>query len=732
MYNPTITIEANGFEENATWQRMVDFLSTYIDAINSGLIDPPERPVEITLTASDDLPSLLGGVNPGAGFANWSILPSTGEVFGGFVTLDPTHIFATGGIGRSNAENLLVHELSHVFYQEGHTSPRDGVFEAKVILDTWALGLKPNLNDVFNASINGEYPGRECFSAGTPITLSDGTTKPIEAITQSDVVLTHDADGNPIPGRVTKLFTNTTSEFIRLTFSDDRDDLVATPGHRFLTETGDYMEIGHMLRLGGGTVRVVDVDGSIIEAAGEVIAYSAETAHMFEQSATKTIAFEGNTVLKEDVEQGWTTYNFEVKEHHNYVAGGVRVHNDSILSTLQEGDQLVALSDDLRDAIILRDIDDDGAQDIVLLDGAPDLGGNTVITGTYRVIYGEAISIPFAGNFDLAEELLALIADSPTLASSPNSILALLDDIVPGVSFLSLFDDATGTFSGQTLDGIGSVIGGTAADDTLIGTSGDDIISGGLGNDLIKGLDGNDSLYGNSDNDRLEGGDDNDFLSGFAGADLLLGGSGDDLLRGGNGNDDLRGGSGNDDLGGQNGNDSLYGNSGDDTLSGGAGDDYLSGFTGNDSLYGNSGDDTLSGGAGDDYLSGFTGNDSLYGNSGDDRMFGSVGDDYLSGSSGDDELNGGSGNDGLRGGGDADTFIFAGGFGADVVFDFNTGQAGERIDLTGVTSIISFADLTTNHLSQSSSNAVIDAGNGNTITLNGVDMGSLTEDDFLF
>ncbi len=61
----------------------------------------------------------------------------------------------------------------------------------------------------------------------------------------------------------------------------------------------------HMLRLGGGTVRLTDTDGSIVEAKGEVIAYSAETAHMFEQSAIKTIAFQGSAVLKEDVERCW-------------------------------------------------------------------------------------------------------------------------------------------------------------------------------------------------------------------------------------------------------------------------------------------------------------------------------------------------------------------------------------------------------------------------------------------
>lgn len=246
----------------------------------------------------------------------------------------------------------------------------------------------------------------QCFPAGTPITLIDGTTKPIEAITQSDVVLSHDADGNPVAGAVDKLFTNTTSDFIRLSFADGRDDLVATPGHRFLTETGDYMEIGQMLRLGGGVVRVVDLDGSIVEAAGEVIAYSAETAHLFAQSATKTIAFEGNAVLKQDVTEGWTTYNFEVRAHHNYVANGIRVHNDSILSTLQEGDTLVALNGDLTDAAVLRDVNGDGIADFVTLDGYRRDGEATAIA-LERVYYWDD------ANGDLATELAAVTENGP-------------------------------------------------------------------------------------------------------------------------------------------------------------------------------------------------------------------------------------------------------------------------------------------------------------------------------
>ncbi len=280
------------------------------------------------------------------------------------------------GLGSENDEQIGFYEIGEpttriVVFGEGqvvvNNTDRASIVEQEGLEFTFRLGRLKIEIDTDRYFIRTEE--EQCFSAGTLATLVDGTAKPIETITQGDLVLTYDADGNPVPGRVTKLFTNTTSDFIRLSFPDGRDDLVATPGHRFLTETGDYMEIGHMLRLGGGKVRVVDADGSILEAAGEVLTYSAETAHLFPQAQSKTIAFEGNTVLKEDVERGWQTYNFEVETYHNYVAGGVRVHNDSILSTLEAGDTLIALNDDLTDAAVLRDEDGDGVDELVLLDG---------------------------------------------------------------------------------------------------------------------------------------------------------------------------------------------------------------------------------------------------------------------------------------------------------------------------------------------------------------------------
>lgn len=212
---------------------------------------------------------------------------------------------------------------------------------------------------------------QECFPAHTPITLADGTAKPIADIRIGDEVLSFRPDGSMVAGTVDKLFRNTTQEFVALSFNDGRDDLVATPGHRFLTETGGFMEIEQMLRLSGGTnvVRLVEKDGSIVTARGEVLVYSEETAHLFEPAQAKATIFDGNLAVKHEAESGWATYNFEVREHHTYIANDIRVHNDSILSFLEEGDTVYALTDDLKDMAVIRDVDGDGADEFVILKG---------------------------------------------------------------------------------------------------------------------------------------------------------------------------------------------------------------------------------------------------------------------------------------------------------------------------------------------------------------------------
>jgi len=241
----------------------------------------------------------------------------------------------------------------------------------------------------------------------------------------------------------------------------------------------------------------------------------------------------------------------------------------------------------------------------------------------------------------------------------------------------------------------------------------------------------------------------------------------------------LLGNTGNNGLSGRGGNDTLLGNAGNDSLNGGAGNDTLDGGLGNDTLLGRDGDDTyvvdvagdlvaettaigsgidaggidtvlsavsfnldtaaevrfvenlLLTGPGNISVTGNALNNLLTGNAGQNVLSGRGGSDTLNGEAGNDTLNGGDNSDTMTGGNGADTFVFAGGFGNDRITDFNTGLLGEVIDLSGVAAIISFADLTANHLTQSGADTLITSG-VNTLTLTAISAASLTAGDFLF
>lgn len=124
--------------------------------------------------------------------------------------------------------------------------------------------------------------------------------------------------------------------------------------------------------------------------------------------------------------------------------------------------------------------------------------------------------------------------------------------------------------------------------------------------------------------------------------------------------------------------DDRYGYESDDVIQGGDGNEWLSGRGGNDSLAGRGGADRLNGDDGDDALDGGTGNDHLSGGDGADLLLGGEGDDYLDGGNGNDRLEGGAGNDTLQGGSGNDRYIFANGFGRDVINNYDA--AADRLD----------------------------------------------------
>ena len=185
-------------------------------------------------------------------------------------------------------------------------------------------------------------------------------------------------------------------------------------------------------------------------------------------------------------------------------------------------------------------------------------------------------------------------------------------------------------------------------------------------------------------------------------------------------------------------NDTLEGDGGNNVLAGGAGTDTMSyehaaaGVT--VSLALTTAQNTV--GAGSDTLSAFenlTGSafdDTLTGNTAANVLIGGTGNDALNGGAGADTLVGGTGNDNLTGGTSADTFVYATGGGSDFVSDFNRGQ-GDRIDVTDVSGIYSLADIQSRASTQGS-NTLIDFGNGDTITLANIAVGSLVASDFIF
>ena len=113
-----------------------------------------------------------------------------------------------------------------------------------------------------------------------------------------------------------------------------------------------------------------------------------------------------------------------------------------------------------------------------------------------------------------------------------------------------------------------------------------------------------------------------------------------------------------------------------------------------------------------------------------DEYTGTDSDETVEGGGGDDTITGLGGDDTLTGNEGADTFVFGSGHGSDTITDFTVDT--DRIDLTGLTGITQFSDLTISD--NSDGNAVIDlsAHGGGSITLTGVSTSALDADDFVF
>ncbi|HEX5901476.1 MAG TPA: UvrD-helicase domain-containing protein, partial [Solirubrobacteraceae bacterium] len=70
----------------------------------------------------------------------------------------------------------------------------------------------------------------QCLVEGTPITMADGTTKPIEGVRVGDIVLSSYGNGDMRPARVTDTFSSDRADGIRIRTRAGRE-IVSTPEH---------------------------------------------------------------------------------------------------------------------------------------------------------------------------------------------------------------------------------------------------------------------------------------------------------------------------------------------------------------------------------------------------------------------------------------------------------------------------------------------------------------------
>ena len=357
----------------------------------------------------------------------------------------------------------------------------------------------------------------------------------------------------------------------------------------------------------------------------------------------------------------------------------------------------------------------DASIDPFSLDGSNDLDGTTgfAINGALGQ-FGRVVSEAGDVNGDGFDDIIV-----GTYGNSDNGEAYVIFGRAPTEAVTRVGSAADQKILGGSF---GDTLSGLAGDDTLSGGAGNDLLGGGTGNDNLSGQDGGDKMWGGEGEDTIEGGNGWDSAWGGAGNDVMSGGWGSDRLYGQDNADKIWGGAGNDTIEGGNGWDNAWGGAGNDVMSGGWGSDRLYGQGGNDGIWGGGGNDTIDSGTGSDTLFGGLGNDQLAGGSGDDTVYGQDGADDVRGGLGDDTLFGGLGDD---------TFVFAAGDGDDTVGDFTAGAGSEdALDVSGF-SFASLADVT-GVSSQVGSDVVIALDASTSVTLLGVGLGSLHEDDFLF
>jgi hypothetical protein len=163
--------------------------------------------------------------------------------------------------------------------------------------------------------------GGGCFVAGTPVTMADGSTRPIESVRAGDLVLTYDTRAKqPAVSEVTQAVIHDHWKERAATVLIN-GTLRATVNHPFFVN--GHWQRADQLKVGDVLVRALPAGR---EAAQPVRATSVLGARGAEPAPLPSI----DTIKVRSIEQlpgADTVYNLEVAKHHDFFSGGVLVHN---------------------------------------------------------------------------------------------------------------------------------------------------------------------------------------------------------------------------------------------------------------------------------------------------------------------------------------------------------------------------------------------------------------------
>jgi len=355
-----------------------------------------------------------------------------------------------------------------------------------------------------------------------------------------------------------------------------------------------------------------------------------------------------------------------------------------------------------------------------------------LVQGPFAEIFPGAVYDFATDNLGFNTSLNDVINSVQNINASQGSTLAAIDVLLHNVDpsasdALSQYDaihDFLLTINNSEVINFGGIsIGTGVAEDTgfsarsadinmIVGKGGDDhLVAQFNAPTLFYGDGGADYISGSSENDTFHGGTGNDYIFAGLGDDVIFGGDGDDDILGSLGADTIYGGAGNDSISMTTGNHSSKG-------------EYADGGAGNDSILGgdNNPGTTLLGGSGDDTIigDGFDWNGSHNG-----YFDGGAGNDLISGTSG--TIAGGMGDDTISSLSHRLTFLIEKEAGAtDLITSFWTGT--DKIDVSRL-GVLAMDEL---NFSQVGANIVLDLGDGNTYTIENLNLTELTPEHFIF